>query len=143
MSAFGPHSTRGAAVKMFKSLGLPSEVVCELGSWKNSEAFSKHYLRIGAAKTASQVLVKKFVHKVPSCQRAETGGSRSPGTDRDTGRRDPLGEAQRHDGPTPPLPTRVHQNGGGPLQFRFADAANCRRRPSSKDAPAARKSKQQ
>ena len=55
VSVFGPHSTRGAAVKMFKEFGLPSEVVCELGSWKNSEAFSKHYLRIGAAKTAKRV----------------------------------------------------------------------------------------
>ena len=32
VSVFGPHSTRGAAVKMFKDFGLPSEVVCELGS---------------------------------------------------------------------------------------------------------------
>ena len=30
MSVYGPHSTRGASVKMFKSVGLPSEVVCEL-----------------------------------------------------------------------------------------------------------------
>jgi hypothetical protein len=39
MAVFGAHSTRGAAVKMYKSLGLTSEVVCELGCWKNSEAF--------------------------------------------------------------------------------------------------------
>ena len=32
VSVFGPHSTRGAGVKMFKDFGLPSEVVCELGS---------------------------------------------------------------------------------------------------------------
>jgi len=56
VSVFGPHSTRGAARKMFKDFGLPSEVVCELGSWKNADAFSKHYLRVGAAKTAKKVL---------------------------------------------------------------------------------------
>jgi hypothetical protein len=142
VSVFGPHSTRGAGVKMLKDFGLPSEVVCELGSWKNSEAFSKHYLRLGAAKTVANVLVQKFVHKVPSCQRAETGVSRSPGTDRDTGRRDPPGEAQRQDGPTPPSQGST-KTGGGPLTFRFADPADRRRRPSSKDRPTAQKTQKQ
>ena len=76
---FGAHSTRGASVKMYKSMGLPSELVCELGSWKNSEAFSKHYLRLRAAVTAGNILSKKFVHTVPSSQSAEKWGSRSPG----------------------------------------------------------------
>ena len=84
---------------MLKDFGLPSEIVCELGSWKNSEAFSKHYLRLGAAKTVKKVLVQKFfVHSVPSCQSAETGVSMSPGIGRETGRRDAPGEAQRQDG---------------------------------------------
>jgi len=46
-SFFIAHSTRGAAVKMFKSLGLDSEIVCELGGWKDTDAFTKHYLRLG------------------------------------------------------------------------------------------------
>ena len=46
MSVFGPHSTRGAAVKMFEKFGLSSEVVCELGQWKNTEALEKNYLLV-------------------------------------------------------------------------------------------------
>ena len=94
VSLFGAHSTRGAAVKMFKKLGLSSEIVCELGQWKNTEAFAKHYLRIGAAQVAGSVLAQKLVHRVPSCSSDEPGGSSSPGTRQDPGRRDPPHEAQ-------------------------------------------------
>ena len=99
MGVFGAHSTRGAAVKMMKHLGLSSEVVCELGAWKNTEAFAKHYFQIGAAQTAASVLYLKFVHAVPSWSRAEHGGSCSPGTAQDTGRKDPPCEAQDKMGP--------------------------------------------
>ena len=63
VNIFGAHSTRGAAVKMYKSLGLTSDVVCELGCWKNAEAFSKHYLRVGAVDTARQSISNFLVHK--------------------------------------------------------------------------------
>ena len=142
VSVFGPHSTRGAAVKMLKDFGLPSEVVCELGAWKNSEAFSKHYLRLGAAKTAKNVLIKNFVHSVPSCQSAEPGVSRSPGTPGDTGRRDAQGEAQRQDGPTPPTQESPHR-GGGPVVLRFADPADCRRSSSKKEPRSGQKTSKQ
>ena len=99
MSVFGPHSTRGAGVKMFKKFGLSSETVCELGSWKNTEAFAKHYLRIGAAKAASSVLSQRLVHTVPSWRSDEKGGSSSPGRDTEPGRRDPPCEAQDKMGP--------------------------------------------
>ena len=56
LSGFGPHSTRGAGVKLFKSMGMNSEEVCELGKWKNPTAFTAHYLRLGSAKSVS----KKF-----------------------------------------------------------------------------------
>ena len=143
VSVFGPQSTRGAAVKNFKHLGLNSETVCELGSWKNTEAFSKHYLRIGAAEKAAVVLANKFVHKVPSCRSAEKGRSRSPGTERDLGRKDLPCEAQRQDGPNPTPPKQLTKTGGGPLQFRFTDPANCSRRSSSKEASRARKTQKQ
>ena len=42
------HSTRGAGVAMYKSLGFTSEEVCELGKWKNVSAFTSHYLRLNA-----------------------------------------------------------------------------------------------
>ena len=42
------HSTRGAGVAMYKSLGFTSEEVCELGKWKNVSAFTSNYLRLNA-----------------------------------------------------------------------------------------------
>ena len=36
---WGPHSTRGAGVGLYKTLGLSSETVCEIGKWKNFGAF--------------------------------------------------------------------------------------------------------
>ena len=36
VSVWGPHSTRGAGVTMYKSLELSSEEVCEIGQWKNT-----------------------------------------------------------------------------------------------------------
>ena len=50
------HSTRGASVQFYKNLGLTSEEVCELGQWKNTQAFTQHYLRLGAHRVASQKL---------------------------------------------------------------------------------------
>ena len=52
--SWGPHSTRGAVVQFWKELGLSSEEVCHIGRWKNSEAFAKHYLRVGAHSLASE-----------------------------------------------------------------------------------------
>jgi hypothetical protein len=123
MSVFGPHSTRGAGVKMFKKLGLSSDVVCELGQWKNTEAFAKHYLRIGAAQAAGTVLAQKFVHTVPSWRSVEKGGSSSPGRDTEPGRKDPPCDAQDKMGPTPP--TQGACKGGGPKQFQFTNLAVC------------------
>jgi hypothetical protein len=131
VAVFGAHSTRGAAVKMYKNLGVSSEIVCELGSWKNTEAFAKHYLRIGAAQVAGSVLSQKLVHTVPSWRSEERGGSSSPGRNPDTGRRDPPSEAQNKMGPPHP-PRNSQPEGGGPRQFRFTDPANCRSRSSSK-----------
>ena len=54
---WGPHSTRGAGVCMYKKLGLSSEEVCEIGKWKNTGAFTAHYLRVGASQKASEKLI--------------------------------------------------------------------------------------
>ena len=56
MSVFGPHSMRGAFIEHFRHLNLPSEVVACLGQWENLEAFSEHYLRVGASGEAKQSL---------------------------------------------------------------------------------------
>ena len=61
VKVFGAHSTRGAAVKMFKSLGVSSEVVCELGGgrtprplrliiygWGLPPPWGGHMSRVGA-----------------------------------------------------------------------------------------------
>ena len=52
--AWGPHYTRGAAVRMFKVMGLSSEHVCELGQWKNVTAFTNHHLRLGAQQVVAR-----------------------------------------------------------------------------------------
>ena len=99
---FGAHSTRGAAVNMFKRLGLSSDQVAQLGKWKNLEAFSKHYLRIGAVQDASEKL-SSFVHTgVSQGACAEPAWSRTPGTDQGPGGSDHKGEAQEQCEPTPP-----------------------------------------
>ena len=41
-SVWKPHSTRGAGVAMMKNLGMSSEAVCEIGKWKNVNAFTSH-----------------------------------------------------------------------------------------------------
>jgi hypothetical protein len=94
--SWGPHSTRGAGVLMYKNLGLTSEEVCEIGKWKNSQAFSNHYLRLGAATRAAQEIERR-VHTVSSGQRAEPEGSHSPPRPSEEGRSDPEGEAQGPD----------------------------------------------
>ena len=132
MNIFGPHSTRGASVKMYKSLGLTSEIVCELGKWKNAGAFTSHYLRLGAAEVAGEVLSTNLVHTVSSWGSAEPERSPSPRMEPDLGRGDLEGGAQRQDEPTLPTPLaprsgcsghnqRVRDAGGSPpLKFRFA-----------------------
>ena len=71
MQIWKAHSTRGAGVAMYKNLGLTSEQVCELGKWKNVQAFSQHYLRIGAHKVASQKILPFLVHKVSPLRSAK------------------------------------------------------------------------
>ena len=63
---------------MYKSLGLPSEMVCEIGSWKNTSAFGAHYLRLGAALKAGNIISQSLVHRVPSCESVEQDRSCSP-----------------------------------------------------------------
>ena len=88
------HSTRGASVQFYKNLGLTSEEVCELGQWKHTQAFTQHYLRLGAHRVASQK-IKGFVHRVSQGLEAEPEGSPTPPT-KDRGGRDPEGEATRN-----------------------------------------------
>jgi hypothetical protein len=138
-NVFGAHSTRGAAVKMYKSLGLSSEMVCELGAWKNFEAFSKHYLRIGAALSAGKILSQQLVHRVPSWESAEQGRSSSPGRGPpDLGRRDLTGEAQNQDGPNPPTQEKGTPTGGG----QDPESSSSRSPPTAVDPQAVRRNRQ-
>ena len=52
VEACGPHSTRGAGVKLYRELGLTAEQVCEIGKGKNVTAFSAHYSTLRASKEA-------------------------------------------------------------------------------------------
>ena len=73
------HSTRGAGVSMYKNLGFSSEVVCEIGKWKNPTAFAAHYLRLGAARQVGRA-VGALVHTVSPMEEAEHDLKRTPGT---------------------------------------------------------------
>ena len=65
------HSTRGAGVAMYKSLGFTSEEVCELGKWKNVSAFTSHYLRLNATdKFGSKI--SQMVHRLSPLSSAES-----------------------------------------------------------------------
>jgi hypothetical protein len=99
--AWGPHSTRGAAVRMFKDMGLSSEHVCELGQWKNVAAFTSHYLRLGAQQVAARRVID-LVHTVsPRCS-AEPERPRTPTRKPELGGRGLEGEAPSLGEPTPP-----------------------------------------
>ena len=129
INIFGPHSTRGAGVKMYKGLGMPSDIVCQIGKWKNTEAFSKHYMRLNSCEQASS-LIDGLVHTVSSWRSAEPERSPSPGMEPDLGRSDLEGEAQSQDEPNPPSPiagsllrleNRPREGGDSPpRKFQFA-----------------------
>jgi hypothetical protein len=100
-SFWGPHSTRGAGVQLYKKLGLNSEEVCEVGKWKNVNAFTAHYSRLGASNKASQK-INHLVHTVSPICSAESDWSSTPRR-KDMGGMDQEDEAQGIGEPT--LPT--------------------------------------
>jgi hypothetical protein len=125
------HSTRGAGVLFYKKLGLSSEEVCEVGQWRNSEAFTKHYLRLGAVKKVATV-VGGLVHTFSPRSCAEPEWSQTPGKN-DQGGSDHEGGAQERGEPTHPTQKRTKEivrpqprkklairPSGGPLRFAFA-----------------------
>ena len=74
---WGAHSTRGAGVAMYKNLGLSSEEACQIGQWKNTTAFTSHYLRLNAPEAAS-FKITNFVHNVSPWSGAQPERSRTP-----------------------------------------------------------------
>ena len=123
------HSTRGAGVKMYKALGFTSEEVCEIGQWKNSSAFTAHYLRLGAVEKVNKILSN--VHKTSPPESAEPEWLQTPGRN-DQGGSNQEGEAQEGGEPTQPTPKRKPSNSpprrrkrqkevrSGPLTFKFS-----------------------
>ena len=87
------HSTRGAGVTFYKTLGMSSEEVCEIGQWKNVQAFNTHYVRIGAADAAAAKIWQE-VHTASLLGSAEPEVSWTPGNIGDPGGNDTEGEAQ-------------------------------------------------
>ena len=119
MSVWGPHSTRGAGVALYKNMGLSSEQVCELGQWKNAAAFSAHYLRLGAASSAAKSLVA-WVHNDSPGEGVEPEWSRTPTTEEEGGR-DLEGEAPKPGEPARPSPRKWQPTGRkGPENRRVA-----------------------
>jgi len=98
---------------MYKNLGLTSEEVCEIGKWKNSQAFSNHYLRVGAPNIAATRLLRKFVHKISPERSAEPDWSRTPGTPRGTQEEGTKrAEHKVKVSPSHPSPIYFRKNGG-------------------------------
>ena len=127
MELWGPHSTRGAAVGMYKRFQFSSEEVCELGRWKNAQAFQAHYLRLGVANTV-QGRLANLVHTASPLESDEldlTWTQRSPG---DLGGNVRESEAQSNGEPTPPPRRRTARkrartqspNRSPPRRFEFA-----------------------
>jgi hypothetical protein len=104
MSVFGAHSTRGAGVAFYKKMGLSSEAVCELGQWKNVQAFSSHYLRLNAADTVSEKFsLSPRVHTVSPVDSVDSEGSCTP-RQHNLGGSDPEEYTQNTGEPTSPSP---------------------------------------
>ena len=103
MYMWGAHCKRGAAVQFYKNLGLSSEQVCEIGQWKNMQAFKQHYLRIGSHEVGSSS-VQAFVHNVSHCTAAEPERSHTPPREPEGGGSDLEGEARMPCEPTLSLP---------------------------------------
>ena len=93
---WGAHSTRGAGVAFYRRLGLSAEEVCEIGKWKDVNAFTTHYQRLDAHHKASEG-IHNLVHNTSQWGSAEPKGSRTPRkTWFERGGRDSFGEAQSH-----------------------------------------------
>jgi hypothetical protein len=121
---WGAHSTRGAGVKLWKGLGLLAEEVCEIGQWKNLQAFQAHYLRLGAVEKAASV-AQTLVHKTSLPRSAEPDGSSTPRRRADEGGKDPEGEAQKGSEPThPPRKRRKTPDPGNPKEKKAKHPAD-------------------
>ena len=96
---WGPHSTRGAGVTFYRQLGLPADEICEIGKWKSTEAFSKHYLCLGATNSA-RVGLERFVHNVSPGDCAEPDQSQTLVTMEEPGGSDWEGVAHELSVPT-------------------------------------------
>ena len=106
-TVYGPHSTRGAGVSLYKKLGLKAEEVCEIGQWTAVDDFVKHYQRLGAQDRAEEELLA-WVHRTSLNPCAEPEVSRTPPrSETDRGGRDTEGEALRFS--EPPRPTLADQ----------------------------------
>ena len=99
-----PHSTRGAGVTMLKKFGMSSEEVCEVGKWKNANAFTSHYLRMGASEKVGhhvqKVINPLLVHNVSPLSSAESDLTWTTGKN-DLGGNVREDEAQSNGEPTP------------------------------------------
>ena len=73
---WGAHSTRGAGVAFYRRLGLSAEEVCEIGKWKDVNAFTTHYQRLDAHHKASEG-INNLVHNTSQWGSAEPKGSRT------------------------------------------------------------------
>ena len=116
---WGPHSTRGAAVGMYKRFQFSSEEMCELGKWKNAQALQAHYLRLGVANTV-QGRLANLVHTASPLESDELDLAWTPRSPGDLGGNVRESEAQDNGEPTPPRPEGGQQEKGRGHSHRTA-----------------------
>ena len=110
---WAPHSTRGAGLNLYRSLGLSWEKTAQIGHWKNAQAFRDHYQRLGAEQAAGEVIERALggmsVHSVPSGTVVELDTSRTPGSGNEPGRREGESGTQGTDETTLLSPASVQE----------------------------------
>ena len=145
---YGAHSTRGAGVNLWVSLGLKPDMIARIGQWASSEAFSKFYLRLKALPHAESSILHMLsrmhqhhtnVHRASLGSSPSSESSASPPT-QDRGREEGEDEAQdASDPPTPPVashagvaPAPVYAWSGVSTRTRSRSSARSSRGASSR-----------
>ena len=101
MSVYNAHSTQGVGVGMFAKLEIRLQLVCEIGSWKNIEAFTRRYSRLFAADKVGGHLGQCWnTSLVWGCGGSES--SMTPPSDHARGTSEDEQSEQEHKGPYAP-----------------------------------------
>jgi len=96
---------------MYRRLGVCGEDVCELGAWKNGQAFTQHYQRLDAHERATEAVLG-MEHKSSLLASGAPEVSGTPATRQETGGRDTGGAKQESSEPSLPPRKRCADTDG-------------------------------